>query len=65
MYGQGFYVAKPLTGMEIAAGAFDALTGSSTTAVTVQPADLSLATVFRAPLGGFTRREPALEGGRG
>lgn len=65
MYGQGFYFAKPLTGAEVAAGAFDALTGSSTTAVTVHPTDLSPATVFRAPLGGFTRRAPALEGGRG
>jgi predicted signal transduction protein with EAL and GGDEF domain len=58
-YGQGYHFATPTPGDEVAAGAFDALSGvdhgaraESQAAVAVAPP----AATFRAPFGGFSRR---------
>ena len=56
-YGQGYHFAQPVPGSEVAAGAFDRLSGRETAPVAASPA--SPATLFRAPFGGFARRRGA------
>jgi hypothetical protein len=54
-YGQGFHFAQPISGSEVAAGAFDALMDAdrlATDAIVQAPP----APVFRSPFGGFSRR---------
>jgi EAL domain-containing protein (putative c-di-GMP-specific phosphodiesterase class I) len=53
-YGQGYHFAQPVPGSDVAAGAFDRLSGRETAPEPASP--LSPATVFRAPFGGFARR---------
>jgi predicted signal transduction protein with EAL and GGDEF domain len=54
-YGQGYHFAQPIPGSDVAAGAFDALSGGAQQHEPV-PAVEPATTLFRAPFGGFSRR---------